>query len=368
MTIFGESAGGWSVSHHLASKKSAGLFQAAIVQSGSLEIAQTKADVDLDIVQLNKDVAQSLGCTTLECLQEVSADEIFGKLFHLNFCAFTDLLPYPMIFVALDDSKISKDPFFHKHPTQIFKDGEFNVVPTMTGEMKNEGIAYLPDFSLLPERVKYFNDNWYKCLPSYVLGRNFLDGKVPEDIKKKVDAITEFYFNDKSYRFVPNKDDLNYYKFSQLLGDSGMHYSGELQASQLAKKTKVYNYQFDYVGTFSLLDVAGKSGFEMAKIILGKKLGLITERVPEPTHGDELWFLFANMLNGDTPEDQAMIDFMADLWTNFAIFHNPTPKDNAWPAYGVKGTTYVVLNNAQISLEVDPERTKRQSFLKQVMK
>ena len=238
----------------------------------------------------------------------------------------------------------------------------------MTGENKNEGIAYLPDFSNLREKVKYFNDNWYQCIPANAFGRMFLDGKVPDDIKEKVDAITEFYFKDKTYRFVPNKDDLNYYKFSKLLGDSGMHYSGDLQASQLAKKTKVYNYQFDYVGTFSLVDLAGKSEFEMTKIILGKKLGLITERVPEPTHGDELWFLFANMLNGNNAEDQAMIDFMADLWTNFAIFHNPTPNDNSWPAYGVKGTTYVILNNAQISLEVDPERTKRQNFLKQIMK
>ena len=101
VTIFGESAGGWSVSHHLASKKSEGLFQAAIVQSGSLDIAQLKADVDLDIVQLNKDVAKSLGCTNLECLQEKSPDEIFGKLFYLDFCNFGELLPNPMIFVPI---------------------------------------------------------------------------------------------------------------------------------------------------------------------------------------------------------------------------------------------------------------------------
>ena len=94
---------------------------------------------------------------------------------------------------------------------------------------------------------------------------------------------------------------------------------------QLSKKTKVYNYQFDYVGTFSLLDLAGKPQLEVMKTIIGKKLGLITERVPEPTHGDELWFLFTNMLNGNTAEDQEMMDFMVELWTNFAIFHNPTP-------------------------------------------
>ena len=36
VTIFGESAGGMSVSYHLVSKASRGLFQRAIVQSGTL--------------------------------------------------------------------------------------------------------------------------------------------------------------------------------------------------------------------------------------------------------------------------------------------------------------------------------------------
>ena len=36
VTIFGESAGGWSVSYHLVSPASRGLFQKAIVQSGTL--------------------------------------------------------------------------------------------------------------------------------------------------------------------------------------------------------------------------------------------------------------------------------------------------------------------------------------------
>ena len=44
VTIFGESAGGWSVSSHLASRKSKGHFSAAIVQSGPLEFVGFKAD------------------------------------------------------------------------------------------------------------------------------------------------------------------------------------------------------------------------------------------------------------------------------------------------------------------------------------
>ena len=38
ITIFGESAGGWSVSYQLASHQSKNHFNAAIIQSGSLEL------------------------------------------------------------------------------------------------------------------------------------------------------------------------------------------------------------------------------------------------------------------------------------------------------------------------------------------
>ena len=46
VTIFGESAGGWSISSHLASQKSKGHFSAAIVQSGPLDFVGLKADAE----------------------------------------------------------------------------------------------------------------------------------------------------------------------------------------------------------------------------------------------------------------------------------------------------------------------------------
>lgn len=45
VTIFGESAGGWSVSYQLASRQSKGLFHAAIVQSGPIDYSGLKVDL-----------------------------------------------------------------------------------------------------------------------------------------------------------------------------------------------------------------------------------------------------------------------------------------------------------------------------------
>ncbi len=45
VTIFGESAGGMSVSFHLASRKSRGLFSAAIIQSGPIHLPFVEGDL-----------------------------------------------------------------------------------------------------------------------------------------------------------------------------------------------------------------------------------------------------------------------------------------------------------------------------------
>ena len=65
--------------------------------------------------------------------------------------------------------------------------------------------------------------------------------------------------------------------------------------------------------------------------------------------------------------DHKMTDFMVDLWTNFATHQNPTPKDNAWPVYGVKGATYVRLENSQLIAKRDPERDERLKFWKKLV-
>ena len=325
-----------------------------------------QADDNLNIVELHKGMAKSIGCTTLECLQSQPTDVILDQLFYFEMCSMSALAPNPLITVPIDDSKLSQDPFFHKNPRQIFADGEFNVVPIISGEVKQEGRIYLSEFTNHPALVAKFNDNWHQCMAGRILAKFHVDGQVPDDIKRKIDTMTEYYLGDKNQRFVLDPNDWRFKNFSQLITDGAMHYGGELQAKQFSKKTKLYYYQYNYVGTFSYLDLAGKPVSEMIWTLLGKKLGLITDKVPEPSHGDDLFVLWTNILNGNTPEDHAMTDFMVDLWTNFATFHNPTPEDNSWPAYGVKDTTYVVLDHAQISLKTDPDRTTRQKLWKKI--
>ena len=86
ITIFGESAGGMSISSHLASHQSKGHFSAAIVQSGSMDmpmlnIEKTKALPGLHqkyVNQLNCSINTSDMLSTIKCLQTKSVDELMS--------------------------------------------------------------------------------------------------------------------------------------------------------------------------------------------------------------------------------------------------------------------------------------------------
>ena len=65
---------------------------------------------------------------------------------------------------------------------------------------------------------------------------------------------------------------------------------------------------------------------------------------------------FSGLLASKDPNDQKMVDFMVNLWTNFAMFHDPTPDDHSWPAYGTNDVTYIRLKNSEIIYERDTVR------------
>ena len=73
-----------------------------------------------------------------------------------------------------------------------------------------------------------------------------------------------------------------------------------------------------------------------------------------------------DMLAESNTRDQNMVDFMIDKWTNFAIFHNPTPTDNSWPTYGTNGITYVRLEDSKLIVKNDKVRDDRLTFWSEI--
>ena len=94
ITIFGESAGGWSISSHLASQQSKDHFNAAIVQSGSMDMPMLNIEKIRALPTLHQKYVNQLNCPintadmlpTIQCLQDISVDELMAKLNLFDEC------------------------------------------------------------------------------------------------------------------------------------------------------------------------------------------------------------------------------------------------------------------------------------------
>ena len=62
LTLFGESAGGWSVNYHLISEQSKDLFHRAIVQSGSVLAGFIETHRQKPVYEIHREYASRTGC------------------------------------------------------------------------------------------------------------------------------------------------------------------------------------------------------------------------------------------------------------------------------------------------------------------
>ena len=77
------------------------------------------------------------------------------KNFHLVLKNGLVPLASPIPWNVVDDHKYSNDPFFHDHPRKIMANKEFNVVPTMIGVVKEEGLLFSAIFKSYEENLQY---------------------------------------------------------------------------------------------------------------------------------------------------------------------------------------------------------------------
>ena len=99
ITIFGESAGSQSVSAHLISPLSKGVFKRAIMQSAANMLSKSRPVVSKDDALIEaKALAKRLNCTDdkqwLECLRKVNSKELILEQIVLTFpVEGTEFLP-----------------------------------------------------------------------------------------------------------------------------------------------------------------------------------------------------------------------------------------------------------------------------------
>jgi para-nitrobenzyl esterase len=127
VTIAGESAGALDTCAHLASPMAAGLFRAAIIESGCIIFQYPQAEIEA----ISGDpFVNALECTTLACLQAVPVSAVLAAA-----------LPLPWVIVV--GANVASLP---EMPQQAFSAGNFNKVPVIQGTNLDEGRLFVPLF------------------------------------------------------------------------------------------------------------------------------------------------------------------------------------------------------------------------------
>lgn len=141
VTIFGESAGGFSVLTHLASPLSKGLFEKAIIESGAygVDVQKTQAQMEaLSTAALQKTLAASSaappckdGALTAQCLRALPDPLVRAHLMNDFSAAAGNLVP------SVDGKVLPRTI------KAIFAAGANNHVPVIDGSNENENTLFI---------------------------------------------------------------------------------------------------------------------------------------------------------------------------------------------------------------------------------
>lgn len=295
VTLFGQSAGAMSVAFHLGSPGSAGLFQRAIIESGT-------GDVPLFFSSYNRtrsfseDFLRGAGCDSnttpdlLACARKLNVTEIVGHVLKSNATGpgFRPVLDPVMPWaITLDNTTEG----LTLRPTDAIKNGTWNRVPVMLGSTVDEGTIFVPVMSVTAHVALPLNDATANKTFLHVFGNN----------RTVLDAVTQQYPS----KAFPNNDD----RASVVSRDYVFACGARRLANTIANaQGNAYLYRFTFMDDRSL------------------------EKVFKVFHSAELLYVFDNPKDQSfTADQQRVADTFGQLWTSFA--KNGVPSSAYTPAW-----------------------------------
>lgn len=333
VTIAGYSVGGASVTLHLVSPLSRGLFHKAIAMSGS---SYGNWPVPQNQLQLAKKQARLVNCpedtpaNIIKCLKSKPADELAESV--PKFKEFGSLDP-AVIWLPVIEQDFGQPRFLTAHPVELIQSDQFAKVPFLTGVTTDEFVSHAFAVINNPKLAQDLDKNFEKNAPiAFIYERDTDNSKaISKELKK-------FYLEDK------HLDNSSLSGLVQLYSDAIVGFAVNRAAKLLAEKSNesVYYYRFNYKGrhsNFYLPDTSNTVPYGAA-------------------HLDDLIYLFQSPnsfsdYKENDPETDT-IDKMIKLWANFARTGKPIPEqsedlDNVkWEPFTTKTKKYLDIGNKLI--------------------
>ncbi|XP_049808396.1 juvenile hormone esterase-like isoform X4 [Schistocerca nitens] len=327
ITLWGQSAGGMSVSFHLVSPLSTDLFSRIIIQSGnfiglpgSLELARQNAfslgavlGLETNDSQELVDFLRSVNATDLLVDSSLVMSDVEKQLFSYN-------LWWPHIEPDLEGALIPESPI------QRLNDGRFLQVPIFTGVTSGElGAGILAS----PDTISTLNNRFVEAVgPTLHL-------PTVEQQQEAAAKLREFYFGDG----IISTD--NPQALVDFNNDMGMFAGTDALVRKVTEITDlpVFYYEFDYH-----VDSVNSSEWGAP-------------------HSSDLPFLFVRKdtvynLDPNSDEDKVRRNLLR-YYTNFVKYGNPTPEADpvVWEPYNNSTRSYMLMQATfTLSHDKDAER------------
>jgi carboxylesterase type B len=306
ITIWGQSAGAASVAYLLQANQTTGLFNQAILNSGSSLSAwalgkQSAAVVAKVAAKLDVDTASSTAI--LEGLRKIGTEELQSAAMSVMQSTLITSNPLQGLVYTPVIEPEHPDAVLSAKSHQMLKEGKFHHVPIMTGFNSLEGYV-----DSLPTLLRLW-------IGKYDVDNSLL---VPEDMNAKSLATRLLGSNIKRRYFSLFPILLTSERLMRFIADTQMDKPILESINLYSAHTHVYAYHFSYIGP-----------------LYGR-----TERTIQAVgHTEELGYLFDFGIEG-SDADYLTRNRMVKLWTNFCKYGNPTPKNDPllnnviWPANG----------------------------------